>query len=236
MSTLYLIRHGQASFGQSDYDRLSPLGKKQARIVARHLCRLGAVFDAAYAGPLRRQQQTAAAMAGAYAIKRQTFPPLQTQAELEEYDAAGLWRHLRQSVLASHPELAADRERLHRDPRAFQRLFSRIIQSWVAGDHPAAQIESWKAFGQRVRRGLRRIMRREGAGKHVAVVTSAGPVALAVQMAAAVPDDRCADLSWQILNASITRFRYRAERFTLAGFNDVAALELDGDPDLLTYR
>ena len=236
MSTLYLIRHGQASFGQSDYDRLSLLGKKQARIVARHLCHLGAVFDAAYAGPLRRQQQTAAAMAGAYAIKRQTFPPLQTQAELEEYDAAGLWRHLRKSALASHPELAADRDRLHGDPRAFQRLFSRIVQSWVAGDHPSAQIESWKAFGQRVRRGLRRIMRREGAGKHVAVVTSAGPVAVAVQMAAAVPDDRCADLSWQVLNASITRFRYRAERFTLAGFNDVAALELDGDPDLLTYR
>ncbi len=236
MSTLYLIRHGQASFGQSDYDRLSPLGAKQARIVARHLCRLGAVFDAAYAGPLRRQQQTAAAMAGAYTENRQTFPPLQTLAELEEYDAAGLWRHLRKGVIARQPELAADRERLLRDPRAFQRLFSRIVQSWVAGEHPSARLESWQAFGERVRKGLHRIMHREGAGKHVAVVTSAGPVAVAVQMAAALPDDRCADLSWQVLNTSITRFRYRAQRFTLAGFNDVAALELDGDPTLLTYR
>ena len=236
MSTLYMIRHGQASFGQRDYDRLSPLGEKQACLVARHLCRLATVFDAAYAGPLRRQQQTAAAMAGAYAEGRQTFPAVQTLAELEEYDAAGLWRHLRGSVLARHPELAADPEQLHRDPRVFQRLFSRIVQSWVAGEHPSNHIESWKAFGQRVRQGLRRIMRREGAGKHVAVVTSAGPVAVAVQMAAAVPDARCADLSWQVLNASVTRFRYRAERFTLAGFNDVAALELEGDPELLTYR
>ncbi len=236
MSTIYMIRHGQASFGQSDYDRLSARGATQARIVARHLSRLGVVFDAVYVGPLRRQRQTAEAMADACAENGQVFPPRQTLDELEEYDAAGLWRHLRDSVLARHPELAADRERLHRDPRAFQRLFSRIVQTWVAGEHPSARLESWTAFGERVRRGLRRIIHREGAGKHVAVVTSAGPVAVAVQMAAAVPDARCADLSWQVLNAGITRFRYRAERFTLAGFNDVAALELEGDPELLTYR
>ncbi len=236
MSTVYMIRHGQASFGQSDYDRLSALGAKQAHIVARHLGRLGVVFDAVYVGPLRRQRQTAATMAEACAGNGQSFPPLQPLAELEEYDAAGLWRHLRARVLASHPELAAGRERLHREPRTFQRLFSRIVQSWVAGEHPTDHLESWEAFGERVRRGLRRIMRREGAGKHVAVVTSAGPVAVAVQMAAVVTDARCVDLSWQVLNASITRFRYRAERFTLTGFNDVAALELEGDPELLTYR
>ncbi|MDJ0720574.1 MAG: histidine phosphatase family protein [Desulfobacterales bacterium] len=236
MSTVYMIRHGQASFGQSDYDRLSALGAKQAHIVARHLGRLGVVFDAVYVGPLRRQRQTAATMAEACAGNGQSFPPLQPLAELEEYDAAGLWRHLRESVLARHPELAADRERLHRDPRVFQRLFSRIVQSWVAGEHPSAHLESWAAFGERIRQGLHRIMRREGAGRHVAVVTSAGPVAVAVQMAAAVPDVHCADLSWQILNASTTRFRYQPERFTMMGFNDVAALELEGDPELLTYR
>ena len=33
MSTLYLIRHGQASYGEADYDRLSPRGVEQAKAV-----------------------------------------------------------------------------------------------------------------------------------------------------------------------------------------------------------
>ncbi len=236
MSTLYMIRHGQASFGQADYDCLSPKGEQQARIVANHLCRLNNGFDAVYAGTLTRQQQTASVMAAAYRQNRRAMPDPQAAAELDEYDAAMLWRHLRADVLNRHPELAVAPDRLRRDPRAFQRLFSRIVQSWVAGEHPADAFETWPDFRRRVREGIRRIMQNEGAGKQVAVFTSAGPVAVAVQMATEIPDARCVDLSWQVWNASITRFRYHGKRFTLAGSNDVAALELEGDPDLLTYR
>ncbi len=236
MSTLYMIRHGQASFGQTNYDRLSPKGEQQADIVANHFCRLNNGFDAVYTGTLLRQQQTARAMAAAYRHNRQSMPTPQDVAELDEYDAAMLWHHLRAEVLTRHPELAADADQLNRDPQAFQRLFSRIVHSWVAGEHAPNTLESWPAFRRRVRQGIRRIMQKEGAGKQVAVFTSAGPVAVAVQMATAIPNERCADLSWQILNASITRFRYNGDRFTLAGFNDVAALELAGDAGLLTYR
>ena len=57
MGTLYLIRHGRASYGEADYDRLSPRGIEQALAIGRWAVRanLGALF----AGPLRRQQQTA---------------------------------------------------------------------------------------------------------------------------------------------------------------------------------
>jgi broad specificity phosphatase PhoE len=33
VGTLYLIRHGQASYGEADYDRLSPRGIEQAQAV-----------------------------------------------------------------------------------------------------------------------------------------------------------------------------------------------------------
>jgi hypothetical protein len=55
-------------------------------------------------------------------------------------------------------------------------------------------------------------------------------------MATGMPDDRCIGISWQVLNASTTRFRYNEKEMTLVGFNDVAALERQGDPALLTYR
>ncbi|MBA3498909.1 MAG: histidine phosphatase family protein, partial [Deltaproteobacteria bacterium] len=56
MGTLYLIRHGQASYGEVDYDRLSTKGHEQARAVGHWLAK--ANLDLLYAGPLVRQQQT----------------------------------------------------------------------------------------------------------------------------------------------------------------------------------
>ena len=41
MSTLYLIRHGQASYGEADYDRLSPRGIEQARAIGRWAASVG---------------------------------------------------------------------------------------------------------------------------------------------------------------------------------------------------
>ena len=55
MSMIYLIRHGQASFGKEDYDQLSPLGKRQAHILAQHFLNTGFHPDAAYSGTMARQ-------------------------------------------------------------------------------------------------------------------------------------------------------------------------------------
>jgi broad specificity phosphatase PhoE len=236
MSILCMIRHGQASFGAADYDRLSPRGRKQARIVAEHLRALPTAIDAVYTGSLARQQQTVRALAGAFEAGGPALPPAVVVPELDEYDATGLWQHLYAGVLSRHPDLDVGKDRLRRDPGAFQKVFSRIVAHWMNGRDVPGHLESWPAFQRRVARGIHAIRQREGPGKTVAAVTSAGPVAVAVQMATAITDACCADLAWQILNAAITRFRYDADRFTLVGFNDVAALALAGGAELLTYR
>ena len=61
MATIYLFRHGQASFGAADYDRLSPLGERQATLLGHYLRDSGIVLDAAFSGDLLRQRQTARA-------------------------------------------------------------------------------------------------------------------------------------------------------------------------------
>ena len=53
MGSIYLIRHGQASFGADDYDVLSPVGVEQAQVLGRHLADLGIAFDRCIAGDLR---------------------------------------------------------------------------------------------------------------------------------------------------------------------------------------
>ncbi len=43
MGQIYLVRHGQASFGSADYDQLSTLGAEQAQM-------LGGSLDDSYTG------------------------------------------------------------------------------------------------------------------------------------------------------------------------------------------
>ena len=62
MGALYLVRHGQASFGAADYDQLSELGARQCRRLGEHWQRRGMRFDAAFSGTLRRQRQSLAAI------------------------------------------------------------------------------------------------------------------------------------------------------------------------------
>ena len=36
MTTIYLVRHGQASFGKSNYDELSENGEAQAKLLGQY--------------------------------------------------------------------------------------------------------------------------------------------------------------------------------------------------------
>ena len=60
MGTLYLVRHGQASFGAADYDQLSPLGRQQSERLGAWFRERGLRFDAVLTGTLRRHAQTLA--------------------------------------------------------------------------------------------------------------------------------------------------------------------------------
>ncbi len=231
-----MFRHGQASFGQDNYDQLSPTGYRQARLVAEHLRDLGITFDAVYTGELARQKQTFQSMADVFAASDARLPTPVETADLNEYNSTGVWQHYYPAIIRDHPELELDDTSLGQNPKQFQHVFARIVQRWINDPHATPGIESWRTFRSRIAEGLNTIMRQEGSGKNVMVFTSAGPVATAVQMATGMPDERCIGISWQVLNASTTRFRYNEKEITLVGFNDVAALERQGDPGLLTYR
>ena len=58
MGTLYLVRHGQASFGADDYDVLSPRGHQQAVRLGEYWRARGMAFDAVMTGTLRRHTET----------------------------------------------------------------------------------------------------------------------------------------------------------------------------------
>ena len=62
MAELLVVRHGQASFGQDNYDVLSDLGHAQAAAVGRVLRELDWVPDRLVTGTLTRQKDTLTSM------------------------------------------------------------------------------------------------------------------------------------------------------------------------------
>ncbi|MFH7495408.1 phosphoglycerate mutase family protein, partial [Pseudomonas syringae pv. tagetis] len=74
---MYLIRHGQASFGADIYDVLSPVGIRQCEVLGANLAQLGLTFDRCVSGELKRQQDTAQHVLVQYTAAGLEAPPLQ---------------------------------------------------------------------------------------------------------------------------------------------------------------
>src|SRR5438067_5664441 len=59
MGAIYLIRHGQASYGAANYDQLSANGVEQGAVIGAELLRRKISFAAARSGTMSRQAKTA---------------------------------------------------------------------------------------------------------------------------------------------------------------------------------
>jgi broad specificity phosphatase PhoE len=236
MSELYLIRHGQASFGQKNYDRLSPLGLKQAQAVGHHLAGLGRIFDAVYCGRLERQKKTAAALIECYRQADLAAPDLIVAEALDEYDSTAVWESQIQQLIQEEPAVAEAMGNIYSNRKAFQGLFSKVFLRWVSGEFDRPGIRPWQDYKRQVQEGFRQIMQRQGAKKRLAAFTSGGPICITIQTALDLSDRTAIELCWQIMNASVTRLFYNARGLTLSVFNDVTHLEMAGGEELISYR
>jgi len=236
MSQIFLIRHGQASFGQEDYDKLSPVGVRQAKIVARYLSKVGKPFDAVYCGKMNRQVKTAEELIERCRVRKVAIPQIQPSLSFNEYDSLAVWESLIPEIIQENPSLLKDLEQVYTDKKSFQILFEQVMDRWISGAYDLPGSPKWSDFKKRVRQGLKDIMRRHSSKMQLAIFTSGGPISVAIQLALGISDKKTMEISWQIMNASITRFKYNDRGFALSGFNDIAHLELEQDEQLLTYR
>src|SRR5258708_28715277 len=87
MGTLFLVRHGQASAFEDNYDRLSSLGERQARLLGELWARRGVKLDRVFTGPRVRQQRTAE-----IAIEAGGLPSPMVLPELDEMGVEPLFK------------------------------------------------------------------------------------------------------------------------------------------------
>jgi broad specificity phosphatase PhoE len=239
VSHLFLVRHGQASFLEPEYDKLSALGETQARLLGEYWARKGMSFDRVYSGPRIRQKETAAIVAEAYRKAGVQFPVPVAMQEFDEYDGETVLKECLPRLLSKDEgtrkryEKFRDSANPHDRRRNFERLFEPIIRMWVDGEIAAPEAEPWPAFCARVNHGLSRVLSEGTRGGQSVIFCSAGPIGVAMQRALNLAAQATLRVVWMSRNGSYSEFLYSGERFTLSTFNSHTHLD---DPSLLTYR
>jgi len=209
VGTLFLIRHGQASYGEADYDRLSPRGFDQARALGAWLAT--ANLDALYAGPLRRQRETAHTAREAAEALGAALPTVTELAGLAEYPAFEMLHHLVPRLVAEDPRFAVLRSAP--TPRLLDDAFHTILHRWAADEWHVDGVERVAQFVARVRTAVATAISHAPSAR-IACVTSAGPIGVAVGLAFGVPDAQMVRTSIVIRNASVTELRFRSSALT----------------------
>lgn len=232
MSTLYLVRHGQASFGTDNYDQLSPTGREQVRILGTYFAELGERIDRIYTGSLSRQRETADLLAQALAPNA---PPIAVDGAFDEYDSEVILNQFAASLTPA--QLAeAGWPGLHTDRRRFQFFLERAARAWVDAQIEASGMIPWKGFHGRIIAALDNIMRSEGRSKTLIVSTSGGVIGTVVAHVMGLANHTGIELNWAVHNASITRLIYNADKISLSMFNGLPHLDREGRRQLITYR
>jgi broad specificity phosphatase PhoE len=245
MSTIFLIRHGQASFGTDNYDRLSLTGHKQSYVAGEFLHSNAGAIDCIYSGELRRQVETAESIAKTVRTKDGRVPEIKIDARLNEVDAEGQFKHLVPILTATDKDIAALHEEAKKSSRSYQKVLARVFTHWqdLPADHSSfldGHLESWPTFAARVTGVIKDIARAAGSGANTVVVSSGGTIATITQHVIGLPKSGAYPLFEALVNASITRMLHTGERISLASFNEYAYLHALGNmrsgENLVTFR
>lgn len=220
MGSLLLIRHGQASFGSDDYDRLSPLGHRQVQWAADELARRDVTPRTVRHGSLRRQTETAAPILG---LEEATVDP-----RWNEYDSDDL--------MGAH---SASTVRLHGSPhissRDFQSILEDALHAWVAAGDASDAHETWPQFRTRIQAALSDAAASLGSGETGVVATSAGVIAAACTLLVGGDAETFVRFNRTGINASITKVVTGRSGLSLVSFNEHAHIEVHGR-EFVTYR
>jgi broad specificity phosphatase PhoE len=223
MGHLYLVRHGQASFGADDYDQLSALGRRQAVRLGAYWRERGMRFDAVITGTLKRHRQTWEGIAEGLGLEAQDVRPWPG---LDEYDS--------EAVIATiHPEKLQkpDTPELYRH---HFRLLRDGLGAWMAGRTAPAGMPSYADFLAGVTTALDHV-RAEHHGAKVLVVSSGGPISTAVGHVLGTPPETTIELNMRIRNTAVTEFVFTPKRHMLLTYNTLPHLDGPDDEDMVSY-
>lgn len=235
MATIYLVRHGQASFGSSNYDQLSSLGQRQADVTGHYFAQAGIAFDAAYSGNLSRQVETCRRVLAS----QSGSPGHHIDPRFNEICNDEQVEKLAPVIAAENAEFGALLNSGLESTKTYQKVIEAVFNHWVSYDCSEYGIQSWAEYSGQVRDALKEVMSTEGAGKTVGIFTSGGTIATIVASVLGLDGKDTYAFYEPIFNCSVSQLFYSGDRVSLSYFNDRSFLQLKGSDsgeELVSYR
>lgn len=235
MASIYVIRHGQASFGAANYDQLSPLGQRQADVTGEFCKTIGLDFDYAVSGNLSRQRETGERV-------------LAHQGKHVQYDIDPRFNEINNDeqiekllpvICEQNEEIAALKAAGFKSSKDYQKVIDAVFNLWVSPDCPDVGIQPWSEFRDGVQAALGQVMKTAGGGTNSAVFTSGGTIATIMGLVLGSSADQFYGFYEPVFNCSISRFIFSSKRISMSNFNDVGHLRLLSaqlGEELVTYR
>ncbi|HTP61159.1 MAG TPA: histidine phosphatase family protein [Burkholderiales bacterium] len=219
MAELILVRHGQASFGAEDYDKLSDLGWRQSRWLGEYFAERGAAFDHVVRGSLRRHAETLAGIAeGMGRALGGTEDP-----RLNEYQADVLLR----------AHTGKDAFQKEGDRREHFRVLRSALYAWTDDSLELAPEHRFEVFREGVRGALADM--RQHPGRRILAVSSGGPISTILCEVLGMPARGVVDLNLQTRNTGVSELQAGASRIHCVSFNNVPHLDRPDRAGALTY-
>ena len=227
MTTIYLIRHGQASAGADNYDVLSSVGRQQAKVVGEYFRAIDLQFSAVYSGSLTRQKDTATLALG---IEESA---LKIAENFNEYHHSAIFSHYLPILSSSNEELAAAAQAGPNNLMTMS-VFTALMDAWANDTSNTDAIESYRQFKERIRAGLDQIAADHGPKDTVAIFTSGGVICTILQAIFNNTPLHSFEMNWGINNAGISRIKQYPRKLHLCEYNNISHLALLQDDTLIT--
>jgi broad specificity phosphatase PhoE len=223
MSELFLIRHGQASFGAADYDQLSELGYRQARWLGEYFREREIVPQHVVTGSLQRHRQTLEAIAEGL----QAPLPSTVDAGWNECE----FQALVDAFAAQYPEQGRyDKAQ----PKTYYKVMKLAMLAWAEQRLDGALPESWPQFQARVAAALRNVQS-NAQHRTVFAISSSGAIAAALMQIMGFGANTHVDLYLQAKNTAISHFFFNADTIKVSGFNYAPHLDQPARRDSVSF-
>jgi broad specificity phosphatase PhoE len=234
MGAIYLLRHGQASFGSNNYDQLSSVGHQQAQVLGRALKARGVQPDVLVSGTMQRHLETAGGALRELGWVDGGGVGLQQHAGVNEFDHENVIE-VAEPRYADKLQMMSDMAATGDPRRAFQKFFQDAVSRWVGGNHDDEYKEPWSVFKLRCISALDDLVQQTPAKGSTLVFTSGGTISVICAHLLGLNDAQAFTINWTLANVGITKVLAGRDGLHLVSLNEHAHLE-GGEAGLLTYR
>ena len=233
MAIVYLIRHGQASFGKEHYDQLSELGQLQSARLGLALSQRMPLFDTVCLGTMERHKQSAANCLAAFGTCLNDVGAVYDEGWNEYNHLEILTKH--RPEFATHHGLYEFLKERDNPKKEFELEFNQAVERWIHCKDPSEYSESWIVFTARVHAALEEVLAKTPHSKNIAVFTSGGPISLIAQSLLGVESEKIMKMNSTLLNCGITKVVSTNSRVFIASLNDHSHFEGEDYKHFFTY-